>query len=644
MENVGLQFVLMNSLGKLLGEYPMTSILVSLLLPALMVHLPRSSDLLKVAARWLQWENPSYYTRTIVYKSGDNMNIQRASSGYGTQEIEESSTERNNILQKAIRLYINRSKDKLDIKDAELYMLQSSVAPELRKGRSRNMRDTDASLKKLMSYQITKGPKANRWLLIDSDRQIEFRYLVDESSAPHAFGGKGCGKGMDFLDGPVTVGPQMITTFQLRCSASNGQCMLDEYLDEALEYYKGLRSSSIDSSRYYFMPRVTSKKGGDSDDDFFGKGYGKGGKAGRNYKKYALSDHKTFASIFFEEKVEVIQLLDDFMQSQGKFSLPGFPNKLGMLFYGPPGTGKTSLIKSIAQYTKRHIVQVPLTKVKTNQELFDSMFDLVFPVPGDDEATQMEFKDVIFVLEDVDAMSDIVQSRSTHTSASKDDVKGKGHGKGQSHPIMTGKGKGKICSDSMIEEDDCKRPEPHDDLPFASKKSGSQSSSPQPVADALNLAGLLDVLDGVVDSPGRIVIMTTNHPEKLDPALIRPGRVNFSLELGPMKYEALISLTQHIMGEELTPAHRLLAAKIAERDCLTPAMVEQSCAESQTLDKLFEKLCLISDSNSSNVPTLANIQHTKCASVPSLDSTVANVLSSQNSCTSRSSSPSSHSS
>ncbi len=44
--------------------------------------------------------------------------------------------------------------------------------------------------------------------------------------------------------------------------------------------------------------------------------------------------------------------------------------------------------------------------------------------------------------------------------------------------------------------------------------------------DELNLAGLLNVLDGVVDTPGRIVIMTTNHPEQLDPALIRPGRIN----------------------------------------------------------------------------------------------------------------------
>ena len=40
----------------------------------------------------------------------------------------------------------------------------------------------------------------------------------------------------------------------------------------------------------------------------------------------------------------------------------------------------------------------------------------------------------------------------------------------------------------------------------------------------LNLADVLNILDGILECPGRIVIMTTNHPDKLDPALIRPGR------------------------------------------------------------------------------------------------------------------------
>merc|ERR1739844_667458 len=42
----------------------------------------------------------------------------------------------------------------------------------------------------------------------------------------------------------------------------------------------------------------------------------------------------------------------------------------------------------------------------------------------------------------------------------------------------------------------------------------------------LTFSGVLNALDGVAGQEGKLVIMTTNHPEKLDPALVRPGRVD----------------------------------------------------------------------------------------------------------------------
>lgn len=49
---------------------------------------------------------------------------------------------------------------------------------------------------------------------------------------------------------------------------------------------------------------------------------------------------------------------------------------------------------------------------------------------------------------------------------------------------------------------------------------------------SVTFAGLLNALDGVASAEDRIVFMTTNHPEKLDPAFIRPGRVDIMERIG----------------------------------------------------------------------------------------------------------------
>ncbi len=48
----------------------------------------------------------------------------------------------------------------------------------------------------------------------------------------------------------------------------------------------------------------------------------------------------------------------------------------------------------------------------------------------------------------------------------------------------------------------------------------------------VTFSGLLNALDGVAASEERIVFMTTNHFERLDPALIRPGRVDVKQFIG----------------------------------------------------------------------------------------------------------------
>ena len=50
--------------------------------------------------------------------------------------------------------------------------------------------------------------------------------------------------------------------------------------------------------------------------------------------------------------------------------------------------------------------------------------------------------------------------------------------------------------------------------------------------DGVTLSGLLNVLDGFFAPTGVLFMMTTNHVEALDPALLRPGRIDYKLYLG----------------------------------------------------------------------------------------------------------------
>ncbi|KAH7033387.1 uncharacterized protein B0I36DRAFT_321332 [Microdochium trichocladiopsis] len=67
------------------------------------------------------------------------------------------------------------------------------------------------------------------------------------------------------------------------------------------------------------------------------------------------------------------------------------------------------------------------------------------------------------------------------------------------------------------------------------------------------LSGLLNVLDGVASQEGRIVLMTSNDPDGLDEALLRPGRVDRRYYLGHMKRPAIEAMFLRMFEPE-TPA------------------------------------------------------------------------------------------
>ena len=96
---------------------------------------------------------------------------------------------------------------------------------------------------------------------------------------------------------------------------------------------------------------------------------------------------------------------------------------------------------------------------------------------------------------------------------------------------------------------------------------GSDMSAPE-TGDALNLAGILNTLDGVVDTPGRLLVMTSNHPEKLDPALIRPGRIDKMFRLSYMVGEQACHMMAHYFQQELELE---LAARSWPVECAVPS-------------------------------------------------------------------------
>jgi len=67
-------------------------------------------------------------------------------------------------------------------------------------------------------------------------------------------------------------------------------------------------------------------------------------------------------TIFLEEKKEIINDLNEFMNNENDYKKFGIPYKRNYLFYGPPGTGKTSLITSIASTYNLNIYKLSITK------------------------------------------------------------------------------------------------------------------------------------------------------------------------------------------------------------------------------------------------------------------------------------------
>ncbi|KAH8430693.1 BCS1 and AAA domain-containing protein [Aspergillus melleus] len=155
------------------------------------------------------------------------------------------------------------------------------------------------------------------------------------------------------------------------------------------------------------------------------------------------------------------------------YSNHGIPYRRGYLLSGPPGTGKSSLAGAIAGMFELDIYVLGLNDPEISENQLTSLFSRVPPHS-------------VVLVEDVDAA-----------------------GVNMSRPR-----KGPTTAPVNINQ-------------FGIT---GFNHTTQSLAQPVSLSGLLNAIDGVASHEGRILIMTTNAPESLDRALIRPGRVDLHLK------------------------------------------------------------------------------------------------------------------
>jgi len=186
-----------------------------------------------------------------------------------------------------------------------------------------------------------------------------------------------------------------------------------------------------------------------------------------------------------ERKMDVLADINEYLNPATArwYANRGIPYRRGYLFYGPPGTGKTSLTFALAGVFGLDIHVVSLLEPTLTEEELGMLF------------TNLPARCIV-LLEDIDTAGLI---REPSDADEKN--------------VPPAAGGDQANSDWNVVN-----------LTKAIKKANQLSDEEK--KKGISLSGLLNIIDGVASHEGRVLVMTTNHPEKLDEALIRPGRVD----------------------------------------------------------------------------------------------------------------------
>ena len=296
---------------------------------------------------------------------------------------------------------------------------------------------------------------------------------------------------------------------------------ITQFIDEITnEYIKNIKDKRVNKKFIY------TYLGKQNNDDEFSRN--------RNiyscWEECEFNSSRTFNNLFFDEKENLIKKINFFENNKDWYDKEGHPWYFGLGLSGPPGSGKTSIIKSIANMLDRHIIVIPLNKIKTQCELSNIYFESTYNRNNDIES--IKFKNKIIVFEDIDCMCNIVKKRDSNLNNIINCDKDKDSKKMIKKLIEKLNKK----NDLLIDADDIIDDDNDNDNDFSIIKKND---------DKVTLSHILNLIDGIRETPGRIIIITSNYYDKLDDALVRPGRIDCTMKMTNASYDTINKMFNH---------------------------------------------------------------------------------------------------
>ena len=314
---------------------------------------------------------------------------------------------------------------------------------------------------------------------------------------------------------------------------------LHKFVEESMERYEQEKKNKLGSEAYYFDQVISS--GGNYRNPLSNQFC--------MFNKSKFQSNRSLSNVYLRQIDELKQRVEFFMKRRDWYDSKGIPHTLGIVMYGQPGCGKTSTIKAIANETKRHIFNIALSEIKTKEALKDLFYnDVVHTfVDGKIEVLNIPIKQRVYVIEDIDAMDSVVVKRTTEQQKRDEERKLKIAAEVE----LLKQTQGMDSANRMMNGKD------------------------REASDSLDLATLLNVLDGVRETPGRIIILSTNYPERLDEALLRPGRFDMMIEFEKHSCEVLKQHIEKYYSVELTQQQWSILNNKKLHHKWTPAEVSQ---------------------------------------------------------------------